>query len=194
MAPHGLEGVAEEDVPAPVTEDETLSRTSQRAGQPVTLDDHTSEVVADVECFTRTLGFRKQVAEDLSIAAFLHDAGKVDTRFQTLLSGGDRWNLPDGPVMAKSGNPSPPGAWERADLPDGWRHEAMSVRMALAHPRFADAHDPELVLWLIGTHHGLGRPFFGFADPADDVPVPNVRCCLRFASQPLPEARSACEV
>ena len=80
--------------------------------------------------------------EDLSIAAFLHDAGKADTRFQTLLSGGDWWNLPDGPVMAKSGKPSPPGAWERADLPDGWRHEALSVRLAVAHPRFADAHDP----------------------------------------------------
>ena len=185
IAPHGLKGVAGEDAPAPVTEDDTLSRTSQRPGQPVTLDDHASEVVAQVECFTRTLGLqeqREQVAEDLRTAAFLHDAGKADTRFQTLLSGGDWWNLPDGPVMAKSGNPSPPGAWERADLPDRWRHEALSVRLALAHPRFADAHDPELVLWLIGTHHGLGRPFFGFADAADDASVPDVRCCLGVAA------------
>ena len=81
MAPHGLDGVAEQDVPAPVTEDETLSRTSQRPGQAVTLDDHTSEVVAHVECFTRTLGLREPVADDLSIAAFLHDAGKADARF-----------------------------------------------------------------------------------------------------------------
>ena len=28
------------------------------------------------------------------------------------------------------------------------------------------AHSPELVLWLIGTHHGHGRPFF----PAKDWP------------------------
>jgi CRISPR-associated endonuclease/helicase Cas3 len=27
------------------------------------------------------------------------------------------------------------------------------------------AHDPDLVLWLVGTHHGRGRPFF---DPVDD--------------------------
>ena len=50
--------------------------------------------------------------------------------------------------------------------------------MAPAHPRFADAHDPALVLWLIGSHHGLGRPFFDFLDPApDQEPLP----CLDVA-------------
>jgi CRISPR-associated endonuclease/helicase Cas3 len=49
-------------------------------------------------------------------------------------------------------------------LPDRWRHEADSVRRALAHPRFSGAHDPHLVLWLIGTHHGYGRPLFPHAD------------------------------
>ena len=44
--------------------------------------------------------------------------------------------------------------------------------MAQAHPRFANAHDPALVLWLIGSHHGLGRPFFGFLDPAPDQHLP----------------------
>jgi CRISPR-associated endonuclease/helicase Cas3 len=34
-------------------------------------------------------------------------------------------------------------------------------------PRFAEAKDPELVLWLVGTHHGHGRPFFPHADPED---------------------------
>ena len=38
------------------------------------------------------------------------------------------------------------------------------MRMAQAHPRFAEARDLALVLWLIGTHHGFGRPFFDFAD------------------------------
>ena len=37
--------------------------------------------------------------------------------------------------------------------------------MAQAHPRFAEANDPALVLWLIGSHHGLGRPLFDFLDP-----------------------------
>ena len=39
--------------------------------------------------------------------------------------------------------------------------------MALSHPRFAEAHDCALVLWLIGTHHGFGRPFFDFFDPCE---------------------------
>jgi CRISPR-associated endonuclease/helicase Cas3 len=30
--------------------------------------------------------------------------------------------------------------------------------------------DPELVLWLIGTHHGYGRPLFPHMDDRDGVP------------------------
>jgi CRISPR-associated endonuclease/helicase Cas3 len=41
-----------------------------------------------------------------------------------------------------------------------------SLAFAEAHPKLAKAHSPELVLWLIGTHHGHGRPFF----PAKDWP------------------------
>ena len=39
--------------------------------------------------------------------------------------------------------------------------------LASTDPRFSAARDPLLVLWLIGTHHGYGRPFFGFHDPLD---------------------------
>jgi CRISPR-associated endonuclease/helicase Cas3 len=39
-----------------------------------------------------------------------------------------------------------------------------SLLFAEAHPKFAKAHNPELVLWLIGTHHGHGRPFFPTID------------------------------
>ena len=176
VAPHGLTGESSEsDLAAPVTEDETLSHTSR---QPVTVDGHCNDVVAYVERFTRTLGMPAKVAADLSLAAFLHDAGKADSRFQTYLSGGDWWNRPDGPPRAKSGRPSSPNAWQRAGLPDGWRHEALSVRMAMAHHRFAEAHDPHLVLWLIGTHHGLGRPFFGFADPQASAAGHGLSRCL----------------
>ena len=148
----------------------------------MSIEDHTSHVVERVTRFVRTLRGRESgaggaehrdedlphcVASDLELAAFLHDTGKADRRFQTFLSGGDPWNRPVGSPMAKSGRQLPHNAWERAGLPKRWRHEALSVQMALSHPRFAEAHDCALVLWLIGTHHGFGRPFFDFFDPCE---------------------------
>ena len=159
---------------APATEDDNLSHTSTN---PVSLEDHSHRVACFARHFARALGLADH-ADDLGLAAFLHDAGKADPRFQIMLSGGDRWNRPDGPPLAKSGQPWSPGAGKRAGLPEGWRHEALSVRMAPTHPRFADARDPALVLWLIGSHHGLGRPFFDFLDPApEQEPLP----CLDIA-------------
>ena len=163
VARHGLK-----DAPRgyqPVTEDEEASRTASR---PITLADHTVGVVTRVEQFTEALRFDEHLADDLRLAAILHDTGKADERFQLLLAGSDWWNRPDGRVLAKSGRSSPRGAWARAGLPKGWRHEARSVRLASADLRFEAAHDPYLVLWLIGTHHGHGRPFFHFVDPLDD--------------------------
>lgn len=146
---------------APATEDEALS---QMAFRPVSVDDHTHHVVKRVVRSAHTLDLPEPVAQDLALAAFLHDAGKADLRFQTYLAGGNSWNLPDGPAIAKSSRRPPPGAWSCAGLPPGWRHEALSVQMAQQHPRFVEAHDPALVLWLVGTHHGFGRPFFDFVD------------------------------
>ena len=160
VAPRGIDGVLRGG--QPVTESDALSHA---ASGPVPLDEHTDGVVEFVERFADTLKLAPSVAADLRLAACLHDEGKADERFQLLLAGGDWWNRPDGPVLAKSGRPTSRAAWHRAELPKGWRHEALSVQMATADPRFRDAQDPLLVLWLIGTHHGFGRPFFGFSDP-----------------------------
>jgi CRISPR-associated endonuclease/helicase Cas3 len=149
---------------APSTEDDALSRTGPCA---VSVDDHTRHVEERVKRSVRTLALPHRIARDLELAAFLHDAGKADRRFQVLLTGADPWNMPGGTALAKSAQPSPTDAWALVGLPRGWRHEALSVRMARVHPRFAEAHDPALVLWLIATHHGFGRPFFNFADPLE---------------------------
>ena len=176
VAEQGVEDEGASDDTASATEDDRISYTS---GRPVELDDHGALVARFAKRFVRTLSF-EDVADDIRLAAYLHDAGKADPRFQVMLSGGDLWNRShsEGPPLAKSGRSWSPGAGTRAGLPEGWRHEALSVRMARAHPRFADAHDPALVLWLIGSHHGLGRPFFGFLDPApEQEPLP----CLEVA-------------
>ena len=158
----------------PSTEDDLQSN---RADGYVSLDRHSREVEAIAHHTASTLGLNS-VAQDVALAAYLHDAGKADRRFQVMLAGGDEWNMPDTEPMAKSARGSP-GAWSRARLPDGWRHEAQSVRMACTHPRFNEAHDRELVLWLIGTHHGLGRPFFAFVE---DDPDPELLPCLNVTS------------
>ena len=180
VAERGINCKTEPDAAAtPTTEDEAASHTSSR---PVPLDEHGSRVAQFAEGFARTLGLHENVAQDLHLAAWLHDAGKADPRFQIMLAGGDPWNQPNGPPLAKSGRPWSPQAWTRAELPKGWRHEALSVRMARLHPDLAKAHDPALVLWLIGTHHGLGRPFFNFLDPTPEKPL----ACLKMKEWPLP--------
>ena len=168
VAEQGVEDASTSDDARSATEDDSVSPTF---GKPVALDDHGVRVERLAGRFAETLGIGE--AADLRLAAYLHDAGKADPRFQTMLSGGDPWNRPEGRPLAKSGARNwSPSAGKRAGLPEGWRHEALSVRMAQAHPRFANAHDPALVLWLIGSHHGLGRPFFGFLDPAPDQHLP----------------------
>ena len=186
VAAQGLREETAPDLAAPATEDDTHSRISS---QPVSLDDHGCHVAKLARGFAKTLHLSCAMVEDLSLAALLHDAGKADGRFQIMLSGGDPWNRPDGPVMAKSGRPLPRDAWGRAGLPKGWRHEALSVRMARVHPRFQEANDPALVLWLIGTHHGFGRPFFNFIDTA---PCDGLSSCLgveswRLTPEPGPQ-------
>ena len=185
VAAQGLKDEDIVDVAAPATEDDSLSHTSATR---VSLDCHGRDVAEQTKRFAGVLGLPKAVMEDLSLAALLHDAGKADRRFQIMLSGGDPWNCPDGPAIAKSGQPSPRNAWQRAGLPKGWRHEALSVQMARAHARFKGAHDPALVLWLIGAHHGYGRPFFNFVD---DDPHQDLSPCLgvetwRLAPEPGP--------
>ena len=177
VAEQGVKGAGRSDDARSATEDDSISPTF---GKLVALDKHGARVEEFARQFAETL--RLGEAADLRLAAYLHDAGKADPRFQTMLSGGDPWNRPDpeGRPLAKSGARNwSPSAGKRAGLPEGWRHEALSVRMAQAHPRFANAHDPALVLWLIGSHHGLGRPFFGFLDPAPDRHLPE---CLDVES------------
>jgi CRISPR-associated endonuclease/helicase Cas3 len=166
VAPFGLKGVREaEDAAAPVTEADELG---SAAGYAQSLDDHSAEVKQWAIAFGQRAGLCKTAA-DLALAAYLHDAGKADPRFQAYLSGGDPFGWDERRVLAKSGRPFlQSGAWELANLPPRWRHEALSVRLAQLHPCFADATDPTLVLWLVGVHHGFGRPLFPHADRWDE--------------------------
>ena len=103
------------------------------------------------------LGFPPGIVEDLRFAGRLHDLGKVDARFQLQLAGGDPVELEmrRGEPLAKS----LPGARRVRGYPEGMRHEVASVAMIESNSDVLSlARDKDLVLHLVGTHHGWGRP------------------------------------
>lgn len=137
----------------------------------ITLTEHTNAVVRHAAAFATAAGLSPERVADIALAAELHDIGKADPRFQTLLHGGDRLAVlaatdePLAKARLAMNRTEIAAAWRAAGLPERWRHEARSVAVALTDPRLARAADPALVLWLIGTHHGHGRPLFPHHDP-----------------------------
>ena len=125
-------------------------------GTKTTLRDHLIGVGAKAADFGRRLGLPDDVIADLRLAAELHDLGKVDSRFQAQMHGHD-------PVLrAVSDEPlakSIRGARTNRDKWPPVRHEFSSVALAQSIPGLLDrAHDPDLVLHLVGSHHGYSRP------------------------------------
>jgi len=146
-----------------VTEDDESVRAIGRKA--VRLSEHSRGVESYARRFAEQVGLSPELAHDVILAAYLHDAGKAHPNFKCFLYGGDQLAAVGGADLAKSAKlPGHSRAWDEvrrlADLPRGARHEVASLGLAEAHPRFAQAHDADLVLWLIGTHHGYGRPFF----------------------------------
>jgi CRISPR-associated endonuclease/helicase Cas3 len=171
VAPFGIKDAAEyEDGPLSTTEDDL---NGSLPGYRLTLTEHSADVEHRAEQFARACLGDERRARDVKLAGFLHDAGKADPRFQAWLHYGDPLS-PDpedaGEVLAKSARALPAAARTASTLPADWRHEALSVRLALQASSLKDADDPELVVWLIGSHHGFGRPFFPHHDPQDAQP------------------------
>lgn len=139
---------------------------------PLSLDQHSRDVECKAEDLAKRAGLPAGLVADLKLAGFLHDQGKRDPRFQAWLHFSDPLGFDDDEknILAKSGRVLAPVAREKAGLPDRWRHEALSVGLARTHAGMAQAGDPDLVLWLVGSHHGYGRPFFPHRDPEERAP------------------------
>ena len=125
-------------------------------GRGTELRDHLGGVGAKAEEYGGRLGLSTEVVRDLRLAGELHDLGKIDSRFQAQMLGHD-------PVLiAGSDEPlakSVRGARTRWHKWPPVRHEISSVALVQSSPDVLSfAHDPDLVLHLVGTHHGYGRP------------------------------------
>lgn len=141
---------------------------------PLTLKRHSGDVYRKARDLAKATGLLAERVSDLKLAGFLHDQGKRDQRFQAWLHFGDPLGFDfedEKDILAKSGRTLPPAAREKAGLPDRWRHEALSVKLARENACLECANDRDLVLWLVGTHHGYGRPLFPHWDPEEKEPV-----------------------
>jgi len=146
------------------------------AGRAVELSEHSADVETFARDYATRCGLGAWLGEHLALAAWLHDIGKADRRFQLMLRGGSEIDLfKDETPWAKS--PMLPGAREqrriarlRSGYPGGGHlHAVQSVAMlngqldALkAHLQKADVGkepDLDLVLHLVASHHGECRPF-----------------------------------
>ena len=156
------------------------------AGRAVKLAEHS----ADVEIFAREYatrcGLGEWLTEHIALAAWLHDIGKADRRFQLMLRGGSEIEyFKDETPWAKSA--MPPGAKEqrrlarlRSGYPGGGHlHAVQSVAMLHGQVDALRSRlqgldverepDLDLVLHLVASHHGECRPFAPIL--IDDSPV-----------------------
>lgn len=156
-------------------------------GNPVTLDEHTNAVVNTAATFAHACALPDNLRAALETAAYWHDQGKRDRRFQAWLHGSELAAfaaLAENPprILAKSARPTNGKVLSSAlfGYPKGHRHEFVSVRLfeqaaTLAAAAGSPVTHRDLVKFLIGTHHGRGRAFPPVS--RDHHPV-QVRMCL----------------
>ena len=157
-------------------DDAAASGISHCNGKPVPLRTH----LPGVETFARHhavgCGLPDELTKAIARAGLLHDIGKADPRFQSLLRGGLPWF--SGELLAKSAEmPGTRAAQERARAASAYpaqgRHELLSVRLAEDAPALLPEDDElrELVLHLVASHHGHCRPFAPVVVDEESVPV-----------------------
>jgi CRISPR-associated endonuclease/helicase Cas3 len=130
-------------------EDDSSSFRMTTSRKPVLLETHMSAVAEKAKGFLEGCGLAGEFARSVERAAQFHDLGKWDTRFQLKLG-----NTNAEPVAKGDGRRR-----RDTEYPKGARHEFASVALAELGVDWPEQCDRELALYLIGTHHGWGRPF-----------------------------------
>jgi CRISPR-associated endonuclease/helicase Cas3 len=149
----------------PIRERDRERRRRDTDDPPPTLERHARAVGDRVESFVAEGWLPRSVKATLALAAAAHDHGKADPRTQAFFHGGVS-PLGAEPI-AKSvfGTDDPRTeklARAVAGAPRGLRHEIASAAVAsewlAGHRRDEADLDADLLLHLIGSHHGHGRP------------------------------------
>ena len=146
--------------------------------------EHGQAVGARARLIAQRIGLRSDLADIVERAGALHDIGKADERFQ-------RWLDPEEQqcaLLAKSSTPR--HRWEATRAAAGWpwggRHEDLSARLVrawLAQTRWGRPEHRDLLLHLVISHHGKGRPL---VPPALDGIASTVSADIEGASVKAP--------
>lgn len=133
----------------------------------VTIPVHNQTVENIAECMVQCLNLEETLRQVFRRAAGVHDLGKADPRWQKAIGNDDL----DNPLAKSTSNGF---NWRALD---GYRHEFGSLREFIGEmSTLPDDESRDLVIHLVATHHGRGRPHFeprAMADPRgllDDLP------------------------
>lgn len=127
----------------------------------VKLEPHGEAVSRLTQSICDRIGISGELTEVVRFAGKLHDIGKADERFQRWLD--PDWHNPD-TCLAKSDTPY--HKRESRRIASGWprhgRHESLSAHLVRAwlnkNPQWGDSMKRKLLVHLIISHHGKGRP------------------------------------
>ena len=146
-------------------------------GAAVDLRKHGLAVAAKARAIADRIGMPAQLADVIEKAGEFHDIGKVDRRFQRWLDPQEQHSVP----LAKSGESR--YRWEELRAAAGWprggRHETLSARLVCAWLEkssvWSDPTHRDLLIHLVVSHHGKGRPF---TKPVNDPTADSVSATI----------------